>query len=353
MHKYLGDKDKCEEFINKTETAFKVNESLILAGKVPTKKLASPSFFMGSAGLYTMGALLFKEMGQKEKMMLCYKEVMNSFTKCKGTYAEDDLLYGNAGYLYCLLLLYIEDNVLFNCKKDIIEVVNLLKNEGISGGPKGMLKYTWPRKSEKFYYGAAHGLMGILCMLVQAADRIPEIYKDTELIKLIEKSCDYMLAQQFPSGNFPSSMGSENDKLVHFCHGATGAVPFLLAAHKLLKKEAYFNAALKAGNLIWERGLLKKGNGICHGITGNAYAFHSLFRYTGDEKWKYRCYMFVDASWNEEIQKHVLKYKDPTRITKGMPDTPFSLMEGAGGTAVLYADLQGKNENVKFPGYEL
>jgi len=32
----------------------------------------------------------------------------------------------------------------------------------------------------------------------------------------------------------------------------------------------------KIGELIWEKGILVKGNGLCHGITGNGYMLHSL-----------------------------------------------------------------------------
>ena len=34
----------------------------------------------------------------------------------------------------------------------------------------------------------------------------------------------------------------------------------------------------KIGNIIWKEGLLKKGNGLCHGISGNGYLLHALYR---------------------------------------------------------------------------
>ena len=278
---------------------------------------------------------------------------MGSLVICKGKEANDDVKFGNAGYLYCLLMLYMNDKTLFNCKTEIIEIVDLIKKEGISSGTKGILIYTFPRTSKKFYYGVMHGLMGILYMLMKAISVIEELEEDKELLKVIENSAEYILSQQYPSGNFPTSYGAENEKLVHFCHGATGSIPFLLSAYKLFRKDEYFNAALKSGSAVWEKGILRKGNGLCHGITGNAYALHSLYRSTGDEKWKYRCYMLIDASWNPDIQMIIRKYEDKTRITLGIPDTPYSLMEGIGGTAVLYADLMGKPELVRFPGFEL
>ena len=35
---------------------------------------------------------------------------------------------------------------------------------------------------------------------------------------------------------------------------------------------------MKLGQLVWEQGLLLKGNGLCHGIAGNAYMMQALAR---------------------------------------------------------------------------
>ena len=37
-------------------------------------------------------------------------------------------------------------------------------------------------------------------------------------------------------------------------------------------------SAVLAGEVTWKEGLVLKGNGLCNGISGNAYALHSLFR---------------------------------------------------------------------------
>ena len=57
------------------------------------------------------------------------------------------------------------------------------------------------------------------------------------------------------------------------------------------------NAAIRAGEDLWVRGVLLKGNGLCHGITGNSYALHSLFRATKDKKWLNRAYRFCLNLW--------------------------------------------------------
>ena len=47
----------------------------------------------------------------------------------------------------------------------------------------------------------------------------------------------------------------------------------------------FFQGMLRAAELIWSDGLLKKGPGLCHGVAGNAYAMLAVWRHTGDEKW--------------------------------------------------------------------
>jgi hypothetical protein len=43
-------------------------------------------------------------------------------------------------------------------------------------------------------------------------------------------------------------------------------------------KDLWLKYANNAGQITWEKGLNKKGNGICHGISGNGYLLHSLYR---------------------------------------------------------------------------
>ena len=42
--------------------------------------------------------------------------------------------------------------------------------------------------------------------------------------------------------------------------------------------------------VIWKRGLLKKGYGICHGVAGNGYAFLVAYKMTGDPKYLHRAF---------------------------------------------------------------
>lgn len=96
--------------------------------------------------------------------------------------------------------------------------------------------------------------------------------------------------------------------------------------------------------MVWERGLLKRV-GICHGISGNAYVFLSLYRLTGDVKFLYRAKAFATF----------LHEKGPMLLSQGTMhggDCHFSLFEGVGGMAYLFMDMIDPLE-ARFPAYEL
>lgn len=88
---------------------------------------------------------------------------------------------------------------------------------------------------------------------------------------------------------------------MHFCHGATGAIPMLISAYHTFKDNVYLESLLKTGEMVWNNGLLKKGNGICQGITGNGYVLHSIYRLTKDVKWLNRAYRFALCTFDQEI----------------------------------------------------
>jgi hypothetical protein len=52
-------------------------------------------------------------------------------------------------------------------------------------------------------------------------------------------------------------------------------------------------AAKRCAQLIWHKGLLRKGPGICHGVAGNGYAFLLLYRHTRDMAYLEKAKMFA------------------------------------------------------------
>lgn len=132
---------------------------------------------------------------------------------------------------------------------------------------------------------------------------------------------------------------------MHWCHGAPGWIITLLVLDRILKEEKLVSKldlvaeAEKLGELVWQRGLLRKGVGLCHGISGNGFCFLQLFQFTGDEKWLNAAKYFAGFA--------VKKLSE----IGGLPDRPNSLFEGKIGLAVFLLDLKNPKE-ARFPGME-
>ena len=60
-------------------------------------------------------------------------------------------------------------------------------------------------------------------------DRLSE----DELNNLVRPSIDWLMSLSYSSGNLPSSIGSKSDRLVHWCHGAPGAIFLFTKAYKV------------------------------------------------------------------------------------------------------------------------
>lgn len=88
------------------------------------------------------------------------------------------------------------------------------------------LMYQW---HGKHYLGAAHGLSGIMYILLQAAQYLSKY----ELHELIRPTVDYLTKQRYESGNYMSSLGSHTDKLVQWCHGAPGLTHMYCKAYEV------------------------------------------------------------------------------------------------------------------------
>lgn len=100
------------------------------------------------------------------------------------------------------------------------------------------------------------------------------------------------------------------------------------------------DAAIEAGEVVWKSGLVKK-DGLADGVAGNAYAFLSLYRLTGDGVYVERAKAFAS-----------FLYHNARKLKSLGVEHNYSLFQGLTGTACLWFDLLSP-ENSKFPGYEL
>lgn len=99
-------------------------------------------------------------------------------------------------------------------------------------------------------------------------------------------------------------------------------------AYLVFKEEKYLTACRLAADLIWKKGLLRKGPGICHGVAGNGYAFLLMYRLTRESQYLYKASQFMKF------------LKDPQFINEARtPDRPYSLYEGLAGTVCFLLDL--------------
>ncbi|XP_054847960.1 lanC-like protein 2 [Eublepharis macularius] len=298
------------------------------------------TFLCGDAGPLAVGAVVYHKLDNDIESKECVTKLLQlqKIVLSPDSDLPDELLYGKAGYLYALLYLNTEigpDTVPQSVIKEVIDSI-------IESGKKFSLEerkaercpllYQWHKKQ---YIGAAHGVAGIYYMLMQPASHVDQ----ETLTELVKPSIDYVRHKKFRSGNYPSSLSNETDRLVHWCHGAPGVIHMLMQAYQVFKEDKYLKDAMECSDVIWQRGLLRKGYGLCHGTAGNGYAFLSLYRLTQDKKYLYRACKF--AEWCMEYGAHGCR----------IPDRPYSLFEGMAGAIHFLSDILVP-EKSHFPAFE-
>uniref|UniRef100_A0A8K9Y491 Glutathione S-transferase LANCL1 n=2 Tax=Salmoninae TaxID=504568 RepID=A0A8K9Y491_ONCMY len=308
----------------------------------PTRR-RDVTFLCGDAGPLAVAAVVYHRVQRAQESDECLSRLLQLHQSVvMGSGASglpDELLYGRMGYLYALTFInqqFGHDKIPIQYIQQICEAV-LISGEGQSQRfrcqDQSPLMYEWYQEQ---YVGPAHGLAGIYYFLMQPG----YVAGDERVHRLVRPSVDHVCRLRFPTGNYPPCIGDNRDLLVHWCHGAPGIIYMLLQAYKVFGVGQYLEEALQCGEVVWHRGLLKKGYGLCHGAAGNAYAFLALYKLTHDPKHLYRACMFAD--WCMNYGKHGCR----------TPDTPFSLFEGMAGTIYFLADLLQPLKS-KFPAFEV
>ncbi|KAL1221968.1 LanC-like protein GCR2 [Cardamine amara subsp. amara] len=319
--------------VTRNEDDLKLCLEIVEACDVASRDSERVTFVCGHAGVCALGAVAAKLAGDnllQDRYLARFHEITLP------SELPYELLYGRAGYLWTCLFLnkHIgKDSVPSTRMRSVVEDIF---RAGRQLGKKGScpLMYEWHGKR---YWGAAHGLAGIMNVLMYMELKPDEIQD-------IKGTLSYMIQNRFPSGNYQSSEGNESDRLVHWCHGAPGVALTLVKAAQVFKTKEFVEATMEAGEIVWNRGLLKRV-GICHGISGNTYVFLSLYRLTGKPKYLYRAKAYASF----------LLDKSEKLISEGKMhggDRPFSLFEGIGGMAYMFLDMNDPTQAL-FPGYEL
>ncbi|CBI28768.3 hypothetical protein VitviT2T_017735 [Vitis vinifera] len=292
------------------------------------------TFICGRAGVCALGAVAAKHNGD-ERLMNYYLTQFNEIKLPRSL--PDELLYGRVGFLWACLFLnkHIGQGTVPPTYTGAV-VSEIIKN-GRRLANKGRCPLMFEWYGEK-YLGAAHGLAGIMHVLMHMELKIDEIED-------VKGTLRYMIKNRFPRGNYPASEEDRNgDVLVHWCHGAPGVALTLAKAAEVFGDDEFLEAAIDAAEVVWNRGLLKRV-GVCHGISGNAYVFLSLYRLTGKMEFLYRAKAFACF-----LLDRAHKLISDGEMHGG--DSPYSLFEGSGGMAHLFLDMIEPSE-ARFPAYEL
>uniref|UniRef100_A0A672LY59 Glutathione S-transferase LANCL1 n=2 Tax=Sinocyclocheilus grahami TaxID=75366 RepID=A0A672LY59_SINGR len=302
------------------------------------------TFLCGDAGPLAVAAVVYHRLQKPHEAEECVNRLLHfhqSVVQGNGR-LPDELLYGRVGYLYSLIFInhtcFAFDS-LFDLIMRLFQICDAVLDSGQNLSQKNKIQEQTPLMYEWYqeeYVGAAHGLAGIYYYLMQPGFVVGE----DRVYHLVKPSVNYMCQLRFPSGNYPPWVGDSRDLLVHWCHGSPGVIYMLIQAFKVFGVRQYLEDALHCGEVIWQRGLLKKGYGLCHGAAGNAYGFLALYKITQDPKHLYRACMFAD--WCMNYGKHGCR----------TPDTPLSLFEGMAGTIYFLADLL-QPTRAKFPAFEV
>ncbi|OWR46890.1 putative Lancl1 protein [Danaus plexippus plexippus] len=303
-----------------------------LAPALETSAGDKTSYLLGDAGTFALATVLKKEMGDEEftHSLKTYKSLYNyylnpKFLKCGG----DEFFVGRAGYLAGALWISRELKTEIFTPEELYKICDIIVASGrqfasAHNSPSPLMYHYYNTK----YLGAAHGSSFILQMLLSVPGYLEYNKSAAQDIK---STVEFIASLQTEEGNWPCCMeevGLSDHKLVHWCHGAPGTVYLMAKAYLVFKDQKYYNACVRAAELVWSKGLLRKGPGLCHGVAGNGYVFLLLHRLSGDEKYLYRAKLFADFMNTEDFLRDAR-----------LPDNPESLYEGTAGTVCFLSDL--------------
>ncbi|SOV11878.1 G-protein coupled receptor, putative [Plasmodium sp. gorilla clade G2] len=174
------------------------------------------------------------------------------------------------------------------------------------------------------------------------------IYKVTDEILTLYSTDNFNIYSSVKIDNMSSEQKTKKKKkeiLLQWCHGNIGYIILLIKLLEYDNIPTYFKTKYNKeyinnmGLLIWRKGLLKKGLGLCHGISGNGIIFLYLYNYTQNKIWYLRAYKYALFSI-----KYFHKFCN-------IPDRPLSLFEGYAALVVFLSFIL-KPELVHFPAHD-
>lgn len=192
---------------------------------------------------------------------------------------------------------------------------------------------------EDYFLGPVHGFSGNALALIKGFDILTDKQVESICKRIMDTTVKNAVQDEKHANWWPRYTSEERDPkkkpLIQFCHGAPGMITPLASLPQGINTE-FDSLLLKGGELIWDAGLLQKGPGLCHGTSGNGYAFLKLYQRTGDEVWLKRARVYA-MHCIEQYNEFMAHYKVPR----------FPLWTGDPGIAIYLWDCV--NANAEFP----
>ncbi|OAX82918.1 hypothetical protein ACJ72_02725 [Emergomyces africanus] len=381
---YLADEDEtaplASEFHELARLRFcqSVPESVYLR---PERLSPLGSAALGASVLRALAAVAGSSAQRESSVNIDILQSATEFAIKQGTVlGSDEALYGRAGLLWALLQIRRRCTAaltpVFTMIPRLVTVIIETGKVGASDykrlhGGQDLLPLMWPWH-DKYYLGAIHGIAGILSILLACN---PDELEDGTVNHLpiiaetISELCKLTIEN---AGNLPSSLpirsSFRHEPYVQICHGSPGLLILLAQARNntpLMRSfwEPDWDKAIRlASEQVWERGILFKGGGLCHGVAGNAWPFlllYDSFEY-GRERSSLAKLAFKDRTGSvapeEELAPDyflsraltLLLYARKTppfhhrescdELEFRMPDTPYSLFEGLAGICAAWGE---------------
>ena len=333
------------------------------------------SFLDGNIGVYTVSLLcspilLTPDEQTPLRMDLQAAHIGVALRQLKTMEAtgSQEILYGAAGVLLASKLVEYSPE----CDKEInTEDQHALVRYLVESGQQVSadlhsqwpLMYVWHHRD---YLGMAHGIGGILYTLLH----FPEYFDDPSNCQgqthkqLVYDTLMCVLQSEEGPGEYSSSCSASSggDPMVHWCHGAGGLVFLFCRAYEFFGDAVFLEAALRCGQLIWQRGILRKGPGLCHGVSGNGFALLAIFKTLSRTEppssslskellaqarpalWYWRACKFAQVLFTAD---------GSFRLEANTPDRPASLYEGWAGVGPFLLALVEPFHLSGFAGFPL
>jgi len=197
--------------------------------------------------------------------------------------------------------------------------------------------------TEAYFLGGIHGFAGNAMPLIAGF----HLLSDSQVTLITDRVMETIVNtadQSARHANWWPRLDSDRSNkhapaLLHYCHGAPGII-ISLARLPVGVDSEFDELLLKGGELIWDAGLLEKGANLCHGTSGNGYAFLKLYERTGDELWLTRARNYAMQS--------ILQYEE---IKSREKHIRYSFWTGDPGMAVFLWDCL--QETCDFPTLEV